>query len=176
MNRVTHMKKVKSTMRFYKTSFGYHPPYLILCDPNFIFAALDTKINLKDRFTEILKDQHYLKVTECGLAEVSSMKDKNLQSTVTFCKKQCQLFKCNSHKLKSPRDCILDNLKHGFQGIVCTQDASLRKEILKLYPKIPVFYVDEGLQIMNPPKKLKESVMAELETKYGTKNEEEPAQ
>ncbi|EAY17424.1 hypothetical protein TVAG_320190 [Trichomonas vaginalis G3] len=171
MNRVTHMKKLKSAMRFFKTSFGLHPPYLVLCDPNFIFASLDSKINLKDRFTEIFKGQVFLKVTECGLLEVSSLKDKNMQSTVQFCKKQCQLFKCSSHKPMNPRDCILDNLKHGFNGIVCTQDGPLRKTIQRLYPKMPIFYIDDGLQIMPPSKKLKDSVIAELEAKYATNTE-----
>lgn len=171
MNRVTHMKKLKNMMRFYITSFGYHPPYLILCDPNFVFAALDTKINIKDRFTDIVKGPIYLKVTECGLLEVSSMKDKNFQSTILYCKNQCQLFKCNSHKPISPHDCILDNLKHGFNGIICTQDQPLREKIHKLYPKLPIFYVEDGLQMMPPPKKLKESVRLELEQKYGTKQE-----
>ena len=176
MSRVQHQKKLKNAIRFYKSSFELHPPYIILCDPNFIFAAIDSKINILDRFTEIFKGQVYLKVTECGIAEVKEQikNSKNgkfrklMEETLRFCKEKCQLYKCNSHKTMEPSNCILNNLEHKFRGTICTNDSKLRNEIHRKYNYIPQFYIQNGLQIVPPSKKLKEQIIGEIEEKYAT--------
>ena len=182
MSRVQHQKKLKNAVRFYKSSFELHPPYIILCDPNFIFAAIDSKINILDRFTEIFKGQVYLKVTECGIAEVKEQikNSKNpkfkrlMEETLNFCKEKCQLYKCNSHKIMQPSNCILNNLEHKFKGTICTNDSQLRNEIHRKYNFIPLFYIQNGLQIVPPSKKLKQQIIGEIEEKYSTVKQTQP--
>ena len=90
---VSHTKKLKHATSFYKNSFGYHPPYLIICDSNFIFAALDNKINLEQQFTEIFKGKVYLKVTSCTYNEINKLKGKEFEEMKKFAKEGCQRFK-----------------------------------------------------------------------------------
>ena len=168
MNRVTHNKKLKNNFKFYKNSFNLHPPYLILCDPNFLFASVDTKTNIKDRFTEICKGQIYLKITRCGIKELETLKGNNINDTFNYIEKNLQIFKC-SHKTCSPSDCILENLEKGFNGIIDTQDHKLINLIQKKYFKIPIFFLKNGLQIINPSKDLKNKIKLDLESKYSIK-------
>lgn len=173
MNRVQHIKKLKTEAKFYKNSFNLHAPYIVLCDPNFVHAALMSKINIEDRLKEIFKGQIYLKVTQCGMSEIKGFKKKEFDNTIKFANKHCQLFRCNSHKPTTPHDCILDNLKHGFTGIVGTQDSLLRRKIAKDYPQIPIFFINEGLQITKPTKNLRNKIRSEIEAKYSTKPKED---
>jgi len=167
MNRVTHTKKLKSTIKFYKNSFGLHSPFLILCDPNFLFAAIDSKIGIELRLAELFKGQVYLKITQCGIKEMESIKEPLMKNALQFSKNHCQIFKC-SHKKMIPSDCIVDNLKNGFKGAVATQDKKLAQLIHNHYPHIILFYIKEGLQIMSPSQKLKDKIRAEIEAKYST--------
>lgn len=166
---VSHTKKLKHATSFYKNSFGYHPPYLIICDSNFIFAALDNKINLEQQFTEIFKGKVYLKVTSCTYNEINKLKGKEFEEMKKFAKEGCQRFKCN-HPVKPVYSCILDSLSHGFIGGVATQDEKLRRTIHGKYPKIAVFFVNRTLQIVKPPQSLREKVNQELIEKYSPKH------
>ena len=180
MNRVQHQKKLKNAIRFYKASFDLHPPYIVLCDPNFLFTSISTNVKIIDRLTEIFKGQVCLKVTECGLAELKEQlknsKDKKFKTvaeeTLKFIKDKCQLYKCRSHKQGSPFDCIMDNVEHKFNGIICTNDPSLRERIHQKNVKIPIFYLQNGLQIVPPSKKLKERIVNQIQEKYATVKKE----
>ena len=166
MNKVERIKKLKSGIKFYKNSFGIHPPYLILCESNFLFAAIDSNINIEESFKEIFRGQIYLKISECSLFELNGMKGNQFKSTKTFAHSKCQKFKCG-HPPKNPRSCILQALRQGFNGSVATQDPELRRKIHRDFPKNPVFFIaKQTLQISPPPKSLKQKVQRELVEKY----------
>lgn len=166
---VSHTKKLKHAASFYKNSFGYHPPYLVLCDSNFIFAALDKKIDLEQQFTDVFKGKVYFKVTTCTYSEINKLKGPTFEGMKKFATDVCQRFKCN-HPVKPVHSCILDSLSHGFIGAVATQDEKLRRAIHAKYPKIAVFYVNRALQIVKPPQSLREQVNNELIEKYAPKH------
>lgn len=169
MNRVQKIKKLKTGFKFYKNSFGLHPPYLILCDSNFLYAAVDSKISLEETFKSVFKGQIYLKVSNCALHELDlavQLKGPKLSETKRFAYTKCQKFVCN-HPPKKPSQCIIQALHQGFQGSVCTQDKDLRRKIHRLFPKTPVFFIaNQSVVIVPPPQSLKDKVKAELMARY----------
>lgn len=170
MNRVQKIKKLKAGFKFYKNSFDLHPPYLILCDSNFLFAAIDSNISLEETFKSVFKGQIYLKVSNCALHELdltsAQIKGPTMSETKRFAYTKCQKFKC-SHPPKKPSLCIYQALHQGFQGCVCTQDKDLRRKIHRDFPKIPVFFIaNQSVVIVPPPKSLREKVKIELMEKY----------
>lgn len=166
MNRVSKIKKLKSGFKFYKNSFGLHPPYLILCDSNFLYAAVDSRISLEDTFKTVFKGQIYLKVSKCALDELSQLKGPKFSETKKFAYEHCQRFVCN-HQTKKPSQCIYLALRQGFNGCVCTQDQELRRKIHRDFPKTPVFFIaNQSIVICPPPKSLKEKIRTELMVKY----------
>ena len=166
MIRVDRAKKLKTGVSFYRNSFRMHPPYMILCDGNFLFAAVDLKIaNLEEQFQDAFKGKVYLKAPDCVTAELAKMKGRGFRDTEKFAKEKCQRFRC-SHEPGSPAKCIIDALRAGFVGGVATQDHNLRRTIHRDFPKIPVFFITDVLQIVRPPKGLRERVEAELAEKY----------
>lgn len=171
MIRVERAKKLKTGVNFYKNSFRMHPPYLILCDGNFLFAATDLRItNLEEQFHNAFKGTVFLKASDCVTAELSKMKGRGFRQAEKFAREKCQRFHC-SHPPGDCAKCILDALKSGFTGAVATQDSSLRRTIHRDFPKIPVFFISDVLQIVRPPRGLRERVEAELVEKYGSKKE-----
>lgn len=170
MIRVKNVKKVKNYVKFYKNSFNMVPPYLIICDPFFIKESIIKKINLIKSFSDIFKDKIYLKVTDCCMNYVKGK--KTFAETLKFCEKDCQLFKCRSHRIGDPIDCLEDNLKK-FNGAIATQNFKLRKMINVNYPSIPVFYVDQGLKIVPPSKKTKDEIMESIKEKYVYKEKDD---
>ena len=139
------------------------PPYLIICDPFFIKESIVQKINLNKNFSDIFKDKIYLKVTDCCMNYLKSK--KSFTEALKFCEKECQVFKCRSHEIGDPINCLKDNLKK-FNGVIATQNFGLRQMINAKYPKIPVFYIDKGLKIVPPSKTTKEEILESIKDKY----------
>ena len=154
MNRVQKIKKLKAGFKFYKNSFGLHPPYLILCDSNFLYAVIDSKIQLEETFKSVFKGQIYLKVSNCALHELDLLKAPKCSDTKRFAYNKCQRFNCNHKVPKKPSYCIYQALQQGFHGCVCTQDSDLRRKIHRDFPKIPVFFVSNQSMVILPPPKL----------------------
>ena len=174
---VQRTKKLKKNVSFYRNSFGMHPPYLIICDGNFIFAALDSKVDLKKELSTAFRGQIYLKTSKCIRAEIDSRASKETEQiyfdACQYAKDQCQLLHCD-HKIKNPYQCILKALKHNFKGAVGTQNKNLQDTIINKFPSIPVFYIshERSLQIIEPSKKLRSQIHQKLESKYGNSKPE----
>jgi rRNA-processing protein FCF1 len=171
MIRVERAKKLKTTVSFYRNSFGMRPPHMVLCDGNFLFAALDRGIDLQDSLTRVFRGQVYLKLPGCILAEVRGLGGPQFARLQAFAREKCQKFHC-AHQPRNPFQCVVDTLRRGFAGAVATQDQRLRRVIHRDYPAIPVFFIAQHLQISPPPKSLRSRVQAELTQKYASKQEE----
>jgi rRNA-processing protein FCF1 len=171
MIRVEKTKRIRSAVNFYKNSFAMHPPYMVVCDGNFLFAALDRKIALQQSFTDVFRGQIYLKVPDCIMSEVRSLVGDEFRRLQTLVRESCQKFRC-AHRPRNPHQCIVDTLRCGFVGAVATQDQGLRRVIHRDYPKTPVFFITQQLQICPPPKSLRAKVQAELTEKYAPKRSE----
>jgi rRNA-processing protein FCF1 len=57
--RVNRAKMVRKYLRFYRLVFGVNPPYNVLLDGNFIYAALKNKINIPDRLASMLQGEQF---------------------------------------------------------------------------------------------------------------------
>lgn len=163
--RVKKIKRVKTILAFYRNSFQMRPPYMVLCDGNFIFAASDISLDLSEALNAAFKGQAHAKCPDCILNELKALKGRTWQPAQKYAAEKCQRFHC-AHKPKRPAACIMETLRSGFIGAIATQDSNLRRSVHRDFPQIPVLFIGEGLQILPPPKSLRAKVDAELSARY----------
>lgn len=79
--RVHRAKLVRKYLRFYRMLYGIEPPYCIILDGNFIFAALKHKIDILDRMQRLLQGAEVkLFVTRSSLNELSKIGESGTAS------------------------------------------------------------------------------------------------
>ena len=68
-------KKTRKSMALYTHVFGFRTPYRVLCDGNFLQAALDMKLFVKDLLPKTLLGPCVPVVSKCIRAELSHIGD-----------------------------------------------------------------------------------------------------
>jgi len=68
-------KKTRKSMAMYTHVFGFRTPYRVLCDGNFLQAALDMKLFVKDLLPKTLLGPCVPVVSKCIRAELSHIGD-----------------------------------------------------------------------------------------------------
>ena len=73
--KVKQGKKTRKSMAMYTHVFGFRTPYRVLCDGNFLQAALDMKLFVKDLLPKTLLGPCVPVVSKCIRAELSHIGD-----------------------------------------------------------------------------------------------------
>lgn len=71
--KVKRQKHVRKVLTFYKTNYGYHPPYNVLVDGTFCKAALKFQINISEQLPKYLDAEIKLITTKCVMAECEAL-------------------------------------------------------------------------------------------------------
>ena len=58
--KVRKLKYVRKCLTFYKSYFGFVPPYRLVVDGTFCKAALDSQINIRDQINAYLDDSEII--------------------------------------------------------------------------------------------------------------------
>ena len=69
MAKVKRRNQVKKMLFFYKTNFGFEPPYKVLIDGTFCKEALVYKVNIREQLPKYLEADARLLTTACAKAE-----------------------------------------------------------------------------------------------------------
>mmetsp|Transcript_12732 Transcript_12732/g.12385 ORF Transcript_12732/g.12385 Transcript_12732/m.12385 type:complete len:89 (+) Transcript_12732:64-330(+) len=81
--RVNRAKFVRKYLRFFKIVYGVNPPYDIILDGNFIFAALKVKLDIQERLDKLLQGEtvriHVLKSVLTELAAAGPKTSTSLE-------------------------------------------------------------------------------------------------
>ncbi|BBN04553.1 U3 small nucleolar RNA-associated protein 23 [Marchantia polymorpha subsp. ruderalis] len=149
--RVKKQKQVRRHVRFFKACCGFREPFKVLCDGNFVHAALTARMGgLQDALPNFLGSAAKAFVTRCVIQELRKLGE--VFSGTVLAARRLDIAKCNHEPPVSAAECVeamigKNNPEHFF---VATQDFELRKRIRKVPGGGIIFAQNTGL-IMEPP-------------------------
>ncbi|XP_018322313.1 rRNA-processing protein UTP23 homolog [Agrilus planipennis] len=149
--KIKRHKKVHKDISFYVNYFHFRPPYQIIVDGTFCFAALNNKINIKDNIPKYLQDNVKFLTTQCVIIESELLGKKVFGALLVL--KQFALHKCGHEgKPVSAVECLLsmvgqDNSNH---YIFATQDRDLQKK-LRQTPGVPLLFLHQKTPVLEHP-------------------------
>ncbi|KAG6542520.1 hypothetical protein Mapa_015991 [Marchantia paleacea] len=149
--RVKKQKQVRRHVRFFKACCGFREPFKVLCDGNFVHAALTARMGgLQDALPNFLGSAAKAFVTRCVIQELRKL-GEDFSGTV-MAARRLDIAKCNHEPTVSAAECVEamignSNPEHFF---IATQDFELRKRIRKVPGGGLIFAQNTGL-IMEPP-------------------------
>ncbi|KAI8870677.1 hypothetical protein GQ42DRAFT_145575 [Ramicandelaber brevisporus] len=151
--RAKRAKQYKKCMQLYTTTFGFREPYQVLLDPQFIFHAQKSKLNLYNLLPATLQGAVKMMVTPCVITELKSM---GPEAHVAFnMALRMERRRCNHHDSgkvdgvngASKNATLPTSNKHRY--CVATQNQSLRSR-LRLVPGVPLLYIQRSVLILEP--------------------------
>eukprot|EP00457_Paulinella_chromatophora_P011131 gb/GEZN01011257.1/.p1 GENE.gb/GEZN01011257.1/~~gb/GEZN01011257.1/.p1 ORF type:complete len:327 (-),score=77.77 gb/GEZN01011257.1/:158-1138(-) len=158
-------KRIRKFLKLYQLNFKLKPPYKVLMDGEFIQAALEGKIMLKEQIPKLVQDDHSAPfVTKCVLQYLQAgggfySGAARIASTLGF-------LKCRHKKgVLSPKDCILLQVPEGNPDglILAAQDLELREAIRRM-PAVPLFFIRGSVPVMEAPEgTMQESIVGHVQ-------------
>ena len=167
--KVKQGKKTRKSMAMYQHVFGFRTPYRVLCDGNFLQAALDMKLFVKDLLPKTLLGPCVPVVSKCIRGELQQLGDA--VSGASLVAKRFECVRCTCEKKKggghSARSCIQGlvagtgdtaddgrSIRNEQHYVVATQDVKLITALRRI-PGVPVLQVTgnagSGKFTLHPP-------------------------
>ena len=173
--RVNRSKFVRKYLRFFKIVYGITPPYNVVLDGNFVYAALKVKLDIKERVEKLLQGETVrLYVLKSVLAELNAVGPKAAEA-FKFAKKFCTLIDDDGFgAVETPAERLVAWLRHQTQEsssssssasrhyFVATQDRDLRSRLGSM-PGVPTLYLNKVVLVLEPPSGKSKEVSMELE-------------
>mmetsp|Transcript_3583 Transcript_3583/g.9028 ORF Transcript_3583/g.9028 Transcript_3583/m.9028 type:complete len:269 (+) Transcript_3583:266-1072(+) len=146
--KVKRDKAVRRRMQMLKNAFGFAKPYKVICDGNFLKAALDVKMFIKEELPKVLQAPCNPVVSNCIRTELRKIGDEVSGASLIAKRFMCMRCQCED---KGARECILGLVgdRNEDHYVVASQDPKLRKRLREV-PGVPLVYVSHG-QIMLEP-------------------------
>lgn len=108
---------MRKHLRFYRIVYGILDPYDVLLDGNFIFAALEHKLDIRDRLMRLLQGSEIkLYVTKSALKELETIGSKG-EKALEFATKFCTCIDDKPGANTTTADCILNLIRKFFYKI-----------------------------------------------------------
>ncbi|XP_071707694.1 rRNA-processing protein utp23 [Rutidosis leptorrhynchoides] len=148
---IKKQKRHRRIVRFYKTCFGFRPPFKVLCDGTFIHHLFINNIIPADTsISKILGDPVKLFTTRCVLAELKSLGEGYSDSLNVG--RDLVPARCDHEKRKSAVDCLTEVIgdKNSEHFFVASQDADLRKKFQEI-AAVPVIFALRNALFLEPP-------------------------
>ncbi|MEW5316745.1 MAG: hypothetical protein WDW38_008096 [Sanguina aurantia] len=159
--RVKKHKHTRKAVQFYKINYGFHDPYKVLLDGNFVHATRESNLaDLQTHIPRLLGAKCKMYTTACVMKELRSM-GKDFGPT-TRAAGNYEIHKCGHTKgeSKPAAECIMEQIgaKNNNHWFIATQDMPLRYKLAKI-PGCPcVFATVNGLHLEAPPEKARVEV------------------
>lgn len=80
--RIKRGKHYKRIMTFYKTQMGFHEPFNIILDGNFINYCTKVNFDIKRMLGKLVGGIVHIVLTECSFSELEGLSDKLLPQTL----------------------------------------------------------------------------------------------
>mmetsp|Transcript_8856 Transcript_8856/g.18923 ORF Transcript_8856/g.18923 Transcript_8856/m.18923 type:complete len:269 (+) Transcript_8856:108-914(+) len=163
MRRKKH-KHTRRAVGFYKVHYGFHEPYKVLLDGNFIHATLTANMGeLQPQLAKLLGGRTKLYVTRCVTHELRNLGADFKQSAAAA--RAHELHKCGHEESpKAAADCILEQIgtSNPDHWWVATQDRAVR-ELLNQVPGTPVLFATVNGIHLETPSEMAKMVVKEVE-------------
>ncbi|MEW5305613.1 MAG: hypothetical protein WDW36_008144 [Sanguina aurantia] len=159
--RVKKHKHTRKAVQFYKINYGFHDPYKVLLDGNFVHATRESNLaDLQTHIPRLLGAKCKMYTTACVMKELRGM-GKDFGPT-TRAAGNYEIHKCGHTKgeSKPAAECIMEQIgaKNNNHWFIATQDMPLRHKLAKI-PGCPcVFATVNGLHLEAPPEKARVEV------------------
>lgn len=160
-------KKFRNTLKFYEHNFGFHAPYKVLVDGNFLARCNKIGLNLEKKLYTIFKKKMMISTTKCISNELHLLGSEFTE--VHEASKELYRQFCYHQVALQPSDCILKHVGSNNKPhyIIATCDKKLIK-ILDKIPKIPIltFVSDNVIEFRDPSKATMKLIEKKDEGKY----------
>eukprot|EP00897_Mesotaenium_endlicherianum_P009907 jgi/Mesen1/8945/ME000553S08414 len=149
--KVKRQKLNRRHVRFYRSCFGFHEPFKVLCDGNFIAQVQRAiKGDMQDALVKLLAGNVRLLTTRCVTTELRRLGDAF--SGATRIARSLELAQCEHETPGAAATCLRTvvgpgNHEHFF---IASQDVELRKHLRKV-PGAALIFARETALVMEPP-------------------------
>jgi len=138
---VREVEKAPSTL-FFQYNTNLRPPYLIMCDTNFLRMSIQCKQDVFKGSMDCLLAKCIPCITDCVIGELEKMGRRHrlalrLAKDERFRRLTCQ------HRGTYADDCIVDRISQHKCYIVATNDKDLKRRIRKV-PGVPIMSCARG--------------------------------
>lgn len=163
MGRLKRNKTYRKFLQFYDLNFQIRPPYRVLLDGNFLHAAVQNSVLVRDKVPALLGDaQASLLVPTAVVQELTQLGEPVAAATAL-----AQTFKSIKYGGGSTAAAAIQALvgtrnKHKY--IVCTQDAALRDTLARV-PGVPLVYLNHCALVLEPPSRTSRDAHQQREAK-----------
>jgi len=115
-------KRIRKYLKFFRLAYGFHAPYLVLVDGDFVKKAQSYKVNLKTLLPKILNSAAHPLITNCVVSIMKSQGDYYHPDV-----KSIQVEDCNhSPTLSSSELCFKSLLQKG-KYVIASQNNELKR-------------------------------------------------
>ncbi|XP_031827298.1 rRNA-processing protein UTP23 homolog [Nomia melanderi] len=152
--KTARQKKARKNLGFFINNFKFRPPFQILIDGTFAFAALENKFNIHDQLSKYFQAEIKLLTTPCIILETEKL--GSFSKAVTGAMqivKQYPVHKCGHEKHSiTGTECLRSMVGESniSRYIVATQDRELQ-DILRKIPCVPILYLHGKAPTLEAP-------------------------
>ncbi|KAI0443355.1 Fcf1-domain-containing protein [Xylaria telfairii] len=162
MPRAKRSKQYKRLMNQYEMNFGFREPYQVLCDSQFLEAAIRSKMDIDHILKATLHGTTKLLITQCSMRWLYSRKNEpGIGAVIDFAKERVERRRCGHHPSDYPEplkelDClhsVVDPSKNGVNKhrYVCAiNDDEVRSSLRDGIQVVPLLYIRRSVLIMEP--------------------------
>ncbi|KAK5628264.1 hypothetical protein RRF57_003979 [Xylaria bambusicola] len=162
MPRAKRSKQYKRLMNQYEINFGFREPYQVLCDSQFLDAAIRSKMDIDHILKSTLHGNTKLLITQCSMRWLYARKNEpGIGAVIDFAKERVERRRCGHHPSDYPkpleeREClhsVVDPSKNGVNKhrYVCAiNDEEVRSSLRNGIQVVPLLYIRRSVLIMEP--------------------------
>ncbi|KAI1180651.1 Fcf1-domain-containing protein [Nemania sp. FL0916] len=162
MPRAKRSKQYKRLMSQYEMNFGFREPYQVLCDSQFLEAAIRSKMDIDHILKATLHGSTKLLITQCSMRWLYARKDEpGIGAVIEFAKERAERRRCGHHPSDYPQplneiEClhsVVDPSKNGVNKhrYVCAiNDDEVRSSLRNGIQVVPLLYIRRSVLIMEP--------------------------
>ena len=165
--RIRKQKQGKRSLNWFQTCLGFHAPFKVVCDPEFLQAALAKKIDVRSDLEKFVGQRCRVMTSRCVARELKK-RGEAYEGALLSCRRLDHA-RC-SHNGNAEFDRCLKALTGGRnkqEFFVATMDAGLRRE-LRQSGRVPVVYIKQnGLAVERPSPEAKQMHEAWLREQTG---------
>ncbi|KAI0913199.1 Fcf1-domain-containing protein [Ustulina deusta] len=162
MPRAKRSKQYKRLMNQYEINFGFREPYQVLCDSQFLEAAIRSKMDIDHILKATLHGNTKLLITQCSMRWLYARKNESgIGAVIEFAKERLERRRCGHHPSDYPEPLeelhclhsVVDPSKTGINKhrYVCAiNDDEIRSSLRNGIQVVPLLYIRRSVLIMEP--------------------------
>ncbi|KAI0141856.1 Fcf1-domain-containing protein [Xylariaceae sp. FL1272] len=193
MPRAKRSKQYRKLMSHYVLNFGFREPYQVICDSQFLEAAVKSKMDIEHIMKATLHGTTKLLITQCSIRHLYARNtEPGIAATIDFAKslerRRCGHLPSDYPEPLSESECLHSVVDPKQTGVnkhhVCCaiNDDDVRSSLRNSVTAVPLLYIRRSVLIMEPASSAtvearsrdeKSKFRAELKTVGGKRKREE---